>query len=112
MDFCETGIPAQSCTQGWLAARELGWTKLNKQVVANNKTWILMAEEIVRLQKEQASAHKSKDKSKVKSLDVQTKKIDSRAKRVINDFNAIYDVMASNDKKLGEVFRAQLKPGI
>lgn len=96
----------------WLEARKKDWTKQNKELLAKNKTWLLMAEEIVRLQKEQREAKKSKDKAKEKALELEVKKIDSRATLIVDQFTAMHTKLSKDDKELGDMLRALKKLGL
>lgn len=90
----------------WLAAKKPAWAKIQKDLLGKNKTWLTMAEEIVRLQKELATAKKSKDKGKIKELELDIKKIDSRAQRVVQEFHVLYDKVVQSNQELIKVTRA------
>lgn len=90
----------------WLAAKKPAWAKIQKDLLAKNKTWLTMAEEIARLQKEVAAAKKSKNKDKIKSLELDIKKIDSHAKRVVQEFHVLYDKVVQSNQELIKVTRA------
>lgn len=96
----------------WLAARRKDWTKQNKDLLAKDKTWRLMAEEIVRLQKEHGEAKKSKDSAKAKALELDIQKIDSRATSIVDEFTAMHTKLAKDDKELGDMLRALDKLGL
>jgi len=96
----------------WLAAKRPQWAKMNKELLDKNKTWLLMAKEIARLQDELAGVKKKKETSKIKSLEIEIKKIDSRATKIVKDFTSIHDNLSKEDKELGKVLRTILSIGL